>query len=84
MSYSTHRGTAIVHGMCLSNILVVPSFPKKLINIGDITEGGGSLTLQHNGNDILTYRGIGIALTKVGKLWKLPQEEIHIYIFLFL
>ena len=76
MTYSTHRGTATIHGILLHNVLLIPSFPKKLINIGDITEGGGSLTLEH-GKDVLMYPGVEIKLTKVGKLWRLPRKEAH-------
>ena len=72
----THRRTAIVNGMHLHNVLLIPSFPKKLINIGDITAAGGSLTLSHS-NDVLRYQGNDIKLTKVGKVWKLPQQEGH-------
>ena len=76
MIHSTHRGTATVNGMRLYNVLLIPSFPKKLINVGDITAAGGSLTLSH-GNDILTYQGNNMKLTKEGKLWKFPQQEAH-------
>ena len=56
-TYSTHRGIAIVHGMRLNNVLVIPSFPKTLINVGDITSVGGSLILS-NGNDVLKHPGL--------------------------
>ena len=72
MIHSTHRGTAIVNVMQLMNVLLIPSFPKKLINIGDITAAGGSLMLKY-GNHVLTCQGNNITLTKVGKLWTLPQ-----------
>ena len=76
MIYSTHYGTATVNGMLLSNVLYIPSFPKKLINVGDITAAGGSLTLSHDTN-VLWYQGTEHKLTRVGKLWKLPQQEAH-------
>ena len=57
-------------------LLYIPSFPKKLINVGDITAAGGSLTLSHDTN-VLRYQGTEHKLTRVGKLWKLPQQEAH-------
>ena len=76
MIHSTHHGTAQVNGMQLTNVLLISSFPKKLINIGDITAAGGTLTLSH-GNDVLRYQGIEHKLIKVGKLWKLPMAEVY-------
>ena len=79
MFHSTNRGTAIVDGMLLMNVFLIPSFDKKLINIGDITAAAGFLMLKY-GNDVLTYQGNNIKLTKVGKLWKLPQEEANMLV----
>ena len=38
MIYATHRGTAKVKGMQLSNVLLILSFLKTLINIWDTVE----------------------------------------------
>ena len=77
MIHATHRGTAMVNSIQLTNVLLIPCFTNKLINIGDITAAGGSLTLSH-GNDIFTYSGNHINLIEESKLWKLPRQDAHI------
>ena len=33
--------------------------------------------LQGNGRDVVKHQGIELKLQKVGKLWRLPEQEAH-------
>jgi len=70
--YSTHIGIATVQGLDLVGILVVPGFPRKIIATGEITSSGGKLVLGKNTGE-LSYRGVTITLTPVGKLFKVEE-----------
>jgi len=71
--YSTHKGTAQVFTITLKNVLVVPSFPRKLISLGLITRNRGSVVLGHQNQ--LIYNGQHLPLTPVGSLFQLESAQ---------
>jgi len=75
--FSTHRGTARTHGMLLSDVLLIPNFPKRLISIGRIDDDGGSMTIGGNQNK-LEYQGVAVPLTKIGRIYR-PWRRISLY-----
>jgi len=50
--FSTHKGTVRTHGIQLSDVLLIPNFPKRLISIGRIDDDGGSMTIGDNQNKL--------------------------------
>jgi len=50
--FSTHKGTARTHGMLLSDGLLIPNSPKRLISIGRIDDDGGFMTIRGNQNKL--------------------------------
>jgi len=66
-----------MHGMLLSDVLLIPNFPKRLISIGRIDDDGGSRTIGGNQNR-LEYQGVAVSLTKIGRIYKLDSAEANL------
>jgi len=75
--FSTHKGTVRTHGMQLSDVLLIPNFPKKLISIGRIDDDGGSMMIGGNQNK-LEYQGVSVPLTKIGRIYRLESAEANL------
>jgi len=75
--FSTHKGTVSTYGMLLSDVLLIPNFPKRLISIGRIDDDGGSMTIGGTQNR-LEYQGVAVPLTKIGRIYTLDSAEANL------
>lgn len=73
-AYTTHQGMAVIGGLTLSNVVVIPSSPRKLISWGTLEEKGAELSLKRDISYIV-MNGRIIPLENQGK-FKVIREEI--------
>jgi len=63
--------------MLLSDVLLIPNFPKILISIERIDNDGESMMIGSNQNK-LEYQGVAVPLTKIGRIYRLDSVEANL------
>lgn len=71
---TTHKGSARIGELLLTEVMLIPSSPRKLISWGTIEEQEGELWMKEGKGEI-TVKGHVLPLTKQGKFKVILQKE---------